>query len=281
MPSQGPVLETIRESYKFTGRNLLRALPYALAFAVAVAALAVTSTSAMSPGVWMIVVTLTALSAFVLGCILSAKLYGLALRTGPAFPSRDDVINLGFANGAVYAFFGIIAFFVGFFLVMLPGILVAQSGLLDPETVETDPEAVRSAFDAVMAGPAGVIVLLIALAGAAILGFLGLRLVVFAIATFARGEIRVLSTWDWTTGSLRKIAAISVATHVLPFILCAVVFSVVSPVAQFGPIGHGLTWFVTTMAALPFLMTGHAMATRVYLQIAPNLTETQQATARA
>lgn len=281
MSAQGPVLETIRESYKFTGRNLLRALPYGLAFAVAMAALAVTATSAMSPGVWMIAVTLTALTAFAVGCILSAKLYGLALRTGPAFPSREDVINLGFANGAVYAFFGIIAFFIGFFLVMLPGILVAQSGLLDPETVETDPEAVQVAFEAVMAGPAGIIVLLLALAGASILGFLGVRLVVFAIATFARGEIRVLSTWEWTTGSLRKIAAIAVATHVLPFILCALVFSLVSPAAQFGPIGHGVTWFVTTMAALPFLMTGHAMATRVYLKIAPNLVDTPPATASA
>lgn len=273
MSSQGPVRETILESYKFAGRNLRRALPYGLVFAVTVALLAVAATSAMQPILWMILVGLTATIAFAMGCVLSAKLYGLALRTGPSFPSRDDVINLGFANGAVYIFFGIMVFFIGFFLVMLPGIFVAQSGALNRETAEADPEAVRSAFEVVMAGPAGVIVALVTLGGAAILAFLGLRLVLFAIATFARGEIRVLSTWDWTTGSLREIAMIAVATHVLPFLPCLIVFSALNTIAQFGPVGHGVIWFLTTVAALPFLMTGHAMAARVYLQVAPNLSE--------
>ncbi len=281
MSSQSPVLATILDSYQFAARNLPRALPYGLAFAASFAWLAVAATSSMSPGTWMIVVSLSALIAFAFGCILSAKLYGLALRTGPSFPSRDDVINLGFANGAVYGFFGIVVFFIGFFLVMLPGILVAQSGLLDAETVETDPDAVRSAFEVVMAGPAGILVLLVALAGAGILAFLSLRLVLFAIATFARGEIRVLSTWEWTTGSLRKIALISIATHVLPFLLCVLVFSAVSNTAGPGPVGQGVTWFVTMIAALPFLMTGHAMATRVYLQVAPNLTDTPSGAASA
>lgn len=274
MSSRGPILETIFKSYKFAGANFGDALPYALVFALMTALTATLAASHLEPITWMSSMLFMSVAAFAAGCVLSAKLYGLVLRTGPSFPTRDDVINLGFANGAVYLFFALMAFFVAFFLITLPGVFVAQSGLLDAETVESDPDAVRRAFETVMAGPAGVIVAIVALGGAALLGFFGLRLVLFAIATFARGEIRVLSTWAWTTGSLKEIASIAVATHILPFLLCLFVFgTLVAHTAQFGPIGHGVTWFLTVLSALPFLMAGHAMAAHVYLQVAPNLVD--------
>ena len=282
MDRQGPVVETIAASYAFAARAFmpsLPSLPYLLAFAVAVAILASEIAAPLPPMLWLIGFLLAAGIAFAAGCIYSAKLYGLALRTGPSFPARDDVINLGFANAAVYLLFGLLSFFVGFFLLMLPGVLMAQSGLLNTEQAQSDPEAVQAALGELMRGPGGVIVALVALAGFIFLAYVALRLVMFGIATFARGEIRVLSTWGWTKGNLAKIAQIAVFTHGLPFLVVFAALWLLRPIGGDTILGAGARAFVNVLLSALVILPGHGMATKVYLMLAPNLVEPQKAAA--
>lgn len=273
MVSQSPVLKTVGESYDFALRAFAPSAPYLAAFALSVALVMLLPRVDLDPLVSLFLEVISLAVAFAAGCIYSAKLYGLALRTGPDFPSRDDVFNLGMANAAIYGCFAIVGFLLSLFPFILSGVLVAHVTGLDGETAETNPDAVQSAFAEMFSGPAGLLVGLVSVLSLVVLAYLALRLVLFGIATFARSEIRVFSTWRWTRENLQVIAPIAFFTHLLPGLIW---FSLI--VLMDGALGGGgpatvLKAFLATLLAALFILPGHGMAARVYIAIAPNLSE--------
>ena len=83
---------------------------------------------------------IAALVVFVVGIEFSLVVYRAMLDTG-----TGDRLRLAHANLAIYVAFLFVGVFIGFFLLILPGILLKASGRVDVDA-ETPPEVVQAAL---------------------------------------------------------------------------------------------------------------------------------------
>lgn len=203
-----------------------------------------------------------AVLAFLAGTELSRRLYAALLGQ-----LRPSFLALAHANLAVYAAFIFIGFFVGFFLLILPGILIEAAGTHEIGK-ESDPVLVQEAFLAMLATPFGAFFMLACAAGAALLGWIALRLTLFGAATVAAGQAMVFRSWSATRGLLLRLAVISLGTHVLPFCAAMIANGFLHEHLPATALGSAAGAAGGILLFSPFLLAGHAMAARVWSQLA-------------
>lgn len=195
-----------------------------------------------------------AILTFLAGTELSRRLYQwLIPGARPAF------LALAHANLAVYAAFAFIGFFIGFFLLVLPGILIEAAGSHDIDS-DSDPALVQEAFLAMLGTPYGIFYILVCLAGALLLCWMALRLTLYGAATAATGQAMVFRSWDATKGLVLPLALACLGTHVVPFAAAGAANLALQTLLPASPVGS----FTGTVAGIvlfaPFLLAGHALS---------------------
>ncbi|ABI78561.1 putative membrane protein [Hyphomonas neptunium ATCC 15444] len=212
-------------------------------------------------GFWMPVGA--AILAFLAGTELSRRIYR-ALMPGAKAP----FLPLAHANLSAYAAFVFIGFFVIFFLMMLPGILMQEAGQYQLDK-DTDPAVAQEAFMSMLATPYGAVFMLCCGVGAALLGWIALRLTLYGAATSARGEAHVFRTWGLTKGHLKALLPASLATHILPFALGVAINSALHRALPDTPLGHFIGGAAGVIVFAPFLLAGHGMAAAAWEKLKP------------
>lgn len=272
------ILKTAFSAYGFAVRAFVPSSPYLLAFAAMTALFAALPRMGLSPALSTWGVVLAGALAFVLGNAYSAHLYGLALRLNRARPARDDISNLMKANIGVYFIYLFIFAVIAIFVLVWPMAVVLATTELNQEILTEDPSLFMPTLQRVLQSAAGLLIWIPSAIAAFFVIFIALRLVLFGITTFSRGKVRVFSTWSWTRESTGRIAALALFTHLLPFVLVAVIVVAVGSALGSGALGVAAQTFTGVVSGFLFFGAGHAMAAKVYLDIAPNLTDSPRAT---
>ncbi|MEQ9506784.1 MAG: hypothetical protein RLO80_10985 [Hyphomonas sp.] len=204
-----------------------------------------------------------AMFVFAAGIRFSCGLYSqlIGARTGGLLP-------LAHANSAVYLAFVFIGFFVGFFLLILPGILIEAQGKYELGA-DAAPELVRQAFLDMLPTAYGAVYLLIAAVGAWILSFFALRLTLFGAATFDQGKAVVFQTFPWTRGHLRTLGLAALATHAAPFAAGLAANAGLRAVLPETMAAHFIEGVAGILLFTPFLLAGHGMAAAAHGALKP------------
>ncbi len=204
-----------------------------------------------------------AILAFGAGIQLSRGLYRSLIG-----PRPGGFLALAHANSAVYLAFLFIGFFVGFFLLILPGILIEAQGKYDL-TGDAPPELVQQAFLDMLPTPYGVVYLFVAAAGFAVLAYFALRLALYGAATIDTGKAHVFITFPWTRHQLRPLALASLATHVLPFAAGLGANAALRASLPDTSAGHFIEGAAAILLFTPFLLAGHGMAVAAWRRLRP------------
>ena len=204
-----------------------------------------------------------AIAAFLAGSELSRRAYAAIV---PSAKAR--FLPLAHANLAIYGAFLFIGFFVVFFLMMLPGILMQEAGQYQLDK-DTDRAIAQEAFFAMLATPYGAVFIGCCLVGAALLGWIALRLTLYGAATAATGKAHVFRTWGLTKGQLVPLGAASLATHILPFAIGVAVNGALHRILPDTSLGHFLSGSAGILVFAPFLLAGHGLAAAAWERLKP------------
>lgn len=183
-------------------------------------------------------------------------------------PRPGGFLALTHANLAVYLAFLFMGAFVGFFLLILPGILIEAQGKYQLGA-DAAPELVQRAFLEMLPTAYGVVYVLVTVAGLAVLSYFAIRLTLFGAATVDQGAARVFETFDWTRGQAKTLAAAALATHVLPFAAGLAANAVLRAAVPETAPGHVIEGVGGVLLFAPFLLTGHGMAAAAYRRLKP------------
>ncbi|HAE93315.1 MULTISPECIES: hypothetical protein [Hyphomonas] len=208
---------------------------------------------------------IAALVVFFVGVEFSLVVYRAMLET-----RTGDRLRLAHANLSIYVAFLFVGVFIGFFLLILPGILLKASGRVDVDA-ETPPEVVQAALVDMLPTAYGAVLILACLAGAAVLFFMALRLLLVGSATVATGQTLVFRTWPWTKGHALKLAVAGIATHIVPFSVALAVNWALRDVWGGGAIGSFLSGAVGMALLVPFLLSGHGLAVAALSKLHPDI----------
>lgn len=204
-----------------------------------------------------------AVATFGAGIQLSRGLYRSLIG-----PRPGGFLALSHANLAVYLAFLFFGFFIGFFLLILPGILIEAQGKYQLGA-DAAPELVQKAFLEMLPTPYGIFYLIVAAAGLAVLAYFALRLTLYGAATIDRGKAHVFQTFPWTKAHLKPLAAAALATHVAPFAAGLAANAALRTVLPDTAIGHAIEGAAGILLFAPFLLAGHGMAAAAYRRMRP------------
>ncbi|WP_291197005.1 hypothetical protein [Hyphomonas sp.] len=204
-----------------------------------------------------------AIATFGAGIQLSRGLYRSLIG-----PRPGGFLALSHANLAVYLAFLFFGFFIGFFLLILPGILIEAQGMYQLGA-DAAPELVQQAFLEMLPTPYGVFYLIVAAAGFAVLAYFALRLTLYGAATIDRGKAHVFQTFPWTKAHLKPLAAAALATHAAPFAAGLAANAALRTVLPDTAIGHAIEGAAGILLFAPFLLAGHGMAAAAYRRMRP------------
>jgi hypothetical protein len=191
-------------------------------------------------------------------------------------PRPGGFLQLAHANLAVYLAFLFIGFFVGFFLLILPGILIEAQGKHDLAG-DAPPELVQQAFLDMLPTAYGALYLIVAAAGFAVLAYFALRLTLYGAATIDKGKAHVFITFPWTRGQLKALGLAALATHVLPFAAGVGANAALRAALPDSPAGHLIEGAAAILLFTPFLLAGHGMAAAAYRRLRPEAAAPQTA----
>jgi len=203
------------------------------------------------------------LLTFLAGIQLSRGLYRHL--TGPR---PGGFLQLTHANLAMYLAFLFMGVFVGFFLLILPGILIEAQGKYQLGE-DAAPELVQKAFLEMLPTAYGAVYILVAAAGFGVLSYFALRLMLYGAATVDQGKTKVFETFEWTRGQVKTLTLAALATHVLPFAAGLAANAALRAAVPDTTLGHVIEGAAGVLLFAPFLLTGHAMAVAAYQRLKP------------
>ncbi len=258
MDGRLPILDLVRQAWRLAGDALRPAALWLAAFCLSCGAYRAAGLLLPGWAAWMVL-----MAAFVIGVKTSLAIYKAQL---PEAPGR--LVQLVHANLATYMAYLFIGVFIGFFLMVLPGILLEASGRVELGP-DTPPDVVENALRDMMPTPYGAVLVLACAAGGLAVSYLGIRLLVFGAATVSRGETMVFRTWPWTKGHALRLAAASVATHVAPFLGAVAIYQPLAKLAGQGPTGSFASGTLAAVLLVPFLLAGHGLAVAALQRLEP------------
>lgn len=203
------------------------------------------------------------LVTFLAGIQLSRGLYRSLIG-----PRPGGFLQLTHANLAVYLAFLFMGVFVGFFLLILPGILIEAQGKYELGA-DAAPELVQKAFLDMLPTAYGAVYILVAAAGFAALSYFAIRLMLYGAATVDQGKTKVFETFDWTRGQVKTLTLAALATHVVPFAAGLAANAALRAAVPDTVAGHVIEGAGGVLLFAPFLLTGHAMAAAAYRRLKP------------
>ena len=212
---------------------------------------------------------IAALVVFVVGVEFSLVTYRAMLET-----THGDRLRLAHANLAVYIAFLIVGVFIGFFLLTLPGILLKASGRNDIGA-DTQAGEVQQALVDMLPTAYGAVLVVACLAGAAILIYLALRLLLFGAATVHMRQTLVFRTWPWTEGNVLRLGLAATATHLAPFLLAVLVNWALMDIWGDSAVGAFLSGAAGMLLLVPFLLAGHGLAVAALRRLHPDAAATE------
>jgi hypothetical protein len=204
---KAPVFEIVRAGIAFARSNFAIYLPAAAGVAVATAlGRALTKVSAIPEAV-SVVLAFAALLAelsfatFILRLAIHQDRSGLAgLKLGP---DEGRVLVVILATFAI----GILAGFVGLFVLSSAVTIAAQQSGVDLQTISGDREALEKVIAAQFAGQAAPLLWLVVAALFLAVAWIGARLSVAPAATVGERRVLILTTFPWTRGNAFRIIA--------------------------------------------------------------------------
>lgn len=170
--------------------------------------------------------------------------------------------QLAHANLSVYFAYLFVSVFVGFFLLILPGILLEAAGF-EGLSDETDPAVVIAALRDLLKTPYGWVLMAVTMVGLGFLSWFALRLTIYGAATVTRGETMIFQTWPWTKGHAVSLGLASVVTHVLPFLFATGVSTLIPENQSL------LRACAGALLLYPFFLLGHGLALAAYERLKP------------
>jgi hypothetical protein len=212
---------------------------------------------------------IAALVVFVVGIEYSLVVYRAMMDT-----HTGDRLRLAHANLAIYIAFLFVGVFIGFFLLILPGILLKASGRVEVDA-ETPPELVQAALIDMLPTAYGAVLILACLAGAAVLFFMALRLLLVGAATVATGQTLVFRTWPWTKGHALKLGLAGLVTHILPFAMAVLINWVLRDIWGESAVGAFLSGAIGMALLVPFLLGGHGLSVAALHRLHPETEPTE------
>ncbi len=267
METKLPILDLIKEAWTLAMGAVRPALFVMAALAVAGGIY----TFALGPGeaIGDAAPAIAGLVLFVVGVEFSLVMYRAMLGT-----EQGDRLRLAHANLAVYVAFLFVGVFIGFFLLILPGILLEASGRTDLSG-ETPPEEVQAALREMLPTPYGWVLVLACLAGGGAMAFIAVRLLLIGAATVAMRETMVFRTWPWTKGHALRLGAASLATHILPFAVAVGINYGLRGVWGNSAFGAFLSGVVGILLLVPFILAGHGLAVAALQRLKPEAPPTE------
>jgi hypothetical protein len=253
-----PVVESVREGYRFAAGNWTRFLP---ACALVALTTGFVQVSQMSAGPMVML----AAAVSVLGsCIFSAAVLRKAVRDEFSGPG-----GLGFGGDELRLIgvsLGLMAVFVPPIVIVSIILAVAFLGPVfsDPaeaERLANDPEALRAAIQESL-GPTGSLVFLAVMTMLlAVFILVAVRLVLINAATIGERKMVMFQTWGWSSGNVGRILLAMVLTYLPVLIAIGFISGAVARIllpdgllsADPGKlfIYGGLTGFVGSLGNLP------------------------------
>ena len=212
---------------------------------------------------------IAALVVFVVGIEFSLVVYRAMLET-----RTGDRLRLAHANLAIYVAFLLVGVFVGFFLLILPGILLKASGRVEIDA-ETPPDVVQAALIDMLPTAFGAVLILACVAGAAVLFYMALRLLLIGAATVATGQTLVFRTWSWTKGHALRLGLAALVTHILPFAVAVLINWGLRNAWGDSALGAFLSGAVGMALLVPFLLGGHGLAVAALHRLHPETAPTE------
>jgi hypothetical protein len=262
MDEKLPVLEIAGEAWRLAVRALVPSLPW-LGLLMLFAGLYRLVLGMAFDGAAIIALNLMA-AVFFAGVAFSLNIYRtmLGVRSG-------KYLQLVHVNLAVYMAFLFVGVFIGFFLLILPGILLEASGRTDLGA-ETAPAVVQAAFMDMLPTAYGAVFLIACALGLWALCFLAVRLLLVGAATVSRGETMVFRTWPWTKRHAFRLSLAALVTHVTPFGLAVAINAALNPVLGTSAVGHFIGGALGILLLAPFILAGHGLAVSVLPRLMPD-----------
>ena len=268
MDEKLPVVEIVVESWRLAARAFVPGLPW-LGLLMAIAGLYRLVLGMDFDRSAIVALNLMA-AVFFAGVAYSLNTYRamLGARTG-------KYLQLVHANLAVYMAFLFVGVFIGFFLLILPGILLEASGRTDLGA-ETAPAVVQAAFMDMLPTAYGAVFLIACALGLWALCFMAVRLLLVGAATVSRGETMVFRTWPWTKGHGLRLGLAALVTHVAPFGLAVAVNAALNPFLGTSAAGHFIGGALGILLLAPFVLGGHGLAVTVLPRLMPDPDEASE-----
>jgi hypothetical protein len=257
-----PVLEIAAEAWRLAARACVPSLPW-LGLLMVLAGLYRLVLGMEVNGAAIIALNLMA-GVFFAGVAFSLSIYRsmLGARSG-------KYLQLVHVNLAVYMAFLFVGVFIGFFLLILPGILLEASGRTDLGA-ETPPAVVQAAFMDMLPTAYGAVFLIACALGLWALCLLAVRLLLVGAATVSRGETMVFRTWPWTKRHAFRLSLAALVTHVAPFGLAVAINAALNPLLGTNPAGHFMGGALGILLLAPFILAGHGLAVSVLPRLMPD-----------
>jgi hypothetical protein len=263
-----PVLEIAADAWRLAARAFVPSLPW-LGLLMLFAGLYRLVLGMAFDGAAIIALNLMA-AVFFAGVAFSLNIYRtmLGVRSG-------KYLQLVHVNLAVYMAFLFVGVFIGFFLLILPGILLEASGRTDLGA-ETAPAVVQAAFMDMLPTAYGAVFLIACALGLWALCFLAVRLLLVGAATVSREETMVFRTWPWTRGHAFRLSLAALATHVAPFGLAVAINAALNPLLGTSAMGESIGGALGILLLAPFILAGHGLAVTVLPRLMPDPDEASE-----
>ncbi len=258
-------------------------LPGLLLYCMAIAGQSYFNTLADQGGRFVFLWACVGMVTVFVGCFWSADMYRKLLPEAGTGPVTRDAIRLFLANLAVYSLFGLIGFLLMLFFMLLAGSLIGASGF-DPSEASPGQDAVWQSISALSASGGAVVLYVLLFVAAASLAWLGLRLILFGVATVAERHVTIFRSWPWTSRHVARIALLWLFLQVLPWLVLTLVASALMHAAGmstifsfYGDTGSppsewlaAIIMAAATLVSAPFYWLGHGLAVALYQRLSPN-----------
>ncbi|MEO1304834.1 MAG: hypothetical protein AAFV37_07655 [Pseudomonadota bacterium] len=256
------IASLVQDSLAKTRTLILPSLPFAAGFCLLYGAFAWVSGVLPDDGTGTLIFLALFLGLLFAHSVFSVSMYHAVVPARAGLVGSAWKLTLAWLLMAVIAAIGA-SMIVLFFAVIGPSLGVGTSDDVGNISDMTAQMRENGTFGPIFA------IFLAVLAG---VFWFAIRMVLFAVATAARGTIHVLRTWSWTKGYAVTLAPAVFALIIVPLVALLYVSSAVTH-PLFGPdpspLFTGVSAVITMLILLPSAWLGHGLAASIYAHIAP------------
>jgi hypothetical protein len=259
-----PVMQVVREAYRFFAANAVKLAPGAgICAAVAAGAMVMLAggAAALTPGGMMLVGLISSLASIA----FAAAVLRLVIRNEFQAPvglsfGQDEFRLLGVAAGLMLVFLPPVLLVLLVFSFVLIGRMQ-----LTPEQMQSlsnDPEAMQRAMEQAL-GPGGMAMTTLAIIlGVVVCLWIGARLFMVQAATIGERRMVAFQTWSWTRGNMGRVILALLLTLIPPMLAATLVSDLIwgavgqTPTVVVSLVVLTVTTFIDLISQIPVIALG-------------------------